>query len=46
MSVKRGNKTIEEELQSLREQDGKNSKCVDMNYMVYNYGKFHANAIN
>ena len=37
--------TLEEKLNELR---GKNvdQKCVDLNFMVYNYGRFHNNVIN
>ena len=38
-------KTIEEELDGMRDA-GQKDKCVDLNYMIFNYGKFHNNHIN
>ena len=39
------NKTIEEQLVELRDETEKD-KCVDLNDMVFNYGKFHNNFVN
>ena len=35
----------EKKLQEIRSKEDMD-KCVDLNYMVFNYGKFHANTIN
>ena len=36
---------VEEELKALRTPEDA-AKCVDLNYMVFNYGKFHNNFVN
>ena len=36
---------VEQQLASLRD-EGQKDKCVDLNFMVFNYGKFHDNGIN
>ena len=38
--------SVEEQLSKLRSEDGGDQKCVDMKYMVFNYGKFHNNIVN
>ena len=40
-------KTIDDEVKSLSKKAGaEDAVCVDMNYMIFNYGKFHNNFVN
>ena len=46
MKSKKQAHSVEEQLKELREADGSQDKCVDLNFMVFNYGKFHNNKVN
>ena len=39
-------KTVEQGLLELKKETNSENKCIDLNYMVYNYGKFHNNVVN
>ena len=39
-------KTVEQGLAELKKETNSEGKCVDLNQMVFTYGKFHNNFVN